>query len=90
MKAFVFKDDFKPQCPKNVEEDMEEIKDDLEEVKVYLKSKGVINIKYKSLDHLYRRFCDQEYSASWMSINSVILEEFAIWLSKIEVIHGYN
>lgn len=78
MKAFVFKDGFKPQYPKGMEEDIKEIYD-------YLKNNGTINIKYETINSLYGRFCAQEYSASWLNVNSEILEEFARWLSKIEI-----
>lgn len=74
MKAFDFEEQFESKYPK-----------DLEEIKDYLKSKGTINVKYKTLDSLYRDFCNQEYSASWMSLDSEILDEFARWLSELEI-----
>ena len=59
--------------------------DDMERILNYLKERGDILVKESTIEDLYYRFSEDEYCASWMSVDDRRLEEFEDWLFSIEL-----
>ena len=59
--------------------------EDMELLLSYLNEHGKLMIEPPTLEKMYEGFSDDRYCAQWMDINEDILEEFAEWLSEIEV-----
>lgn len=69
--------------------------EDFEKIKSYLGDRGKINVNDATLEEFYYDFSDDNFSARWMSVNTIlgegtedecsILEYFAEWLSKKEI-----
>lgn len=58
---------------------------DMEMILSYLNANGKLNITPKRVEELYEGYSEDVWCASWMGVNEDILEDFANWLSEIEV-----
>ena len=58
--------------------------DDMAKIMAYLTEHGQVNVHPKTIERLYRNFSDT-YAAGWMDVDDDRLEEFANWLSEVEV-----
>lgn len=76
MKVF----EFKNESSFNYAEDMKKILD-------YLNDVGTINpnISKKNIEKLYEKFSNEYGSVDWMVVNDNLLENFAQWLSGVEI-----
>jgi hypothetical protein len=59
--------------------------DQMEKILSYLNANGKILISGHMVESLYEDYSDEVWCAQWMSVNDEILEDFAEWLSKVEV-----
>ena len=59
--------------------------EDMELLLSYLNKNGKLMIEPHTLEEMYEGFSEERYCAGWMNITEHILEEFAEWLSEIEV-----
>lgn len=59
--------------------------DEMARIMEYLSGHGLVNVPAESIEHYYRVFSDEKYSAGWICVDSDILPEFANWLSEWEV-----
>lgn len=58
--------------------------EDMSKILDYLNKNGQLNVQPNTVEALYREFSDR-YSAGWMCVNDDLLEEFANWLSEVEI-----
>ena len=54
-------------------------------IKNHLLNLGNINISDRALERFYRVFCKEKYHAGYLSYDSVICDEFACFLSTIQI-----
>lgn len=54
--------------------------EDMELILAYLNEHGKLNITDSAVEDLYYEFSDEQYCASWMSVNEQMLKEFEEWL----------
>ena len=66
-------------------EDKFEWPEEMSKILKYLKANGEVLVEDKKIENLYYEFSYYIYCASWMSVNEQILEEFANWLSDIDI-----
>lgn len=59
--------------------------DDMERILSHLTLNGTLFVGGPTVEQLYGRFSEEQYAAGWMSVTPEILEEFASWLTKIEI-----
>lgn len=62
-----------------------EYPEEMEKILKYLSEHGKVNVSDKTIESLYYDFSDYRYDATWISVSSQTLEEFADYLSKISV-----
>lgn len=74
MRAYVLYEPVKFSYP----EDMAKIMD-------YLQHRGKLNVQPKTVENYYFDFSEEKYSAGWIGVNLLTLEEFAEWLSEQEI-----
>ena len=58
---------------------------DMEMILNYLNANGKLNITPERVEELYEGYSEDVWCASWMGVSEEILEDFANWLSGIEV-----
>ena len=58
---------------------------DMEMILNYLNANGKLNITPERVEELYEGYSEDVWCASWMGVSEEILEDFANWLSEIEV-----
>ena len=58
---------------------------DMEMILNYLNDNGKLNITPERVEELYEGYSEDVWCASWMGVSEEILEDFANWLSEIEV-----
>ena len=59
--------------------------DEMTEILNYLNKHGKILVKPSTIESLYFRFSDEQYSASWMGVNEELLKEFEEWLTEVNI-----
>ena len=59
--------------------------DEMTEILDYLNKHGKILVKPSTIESLYFRFSDEQYSASWMGVNEELLKEFEEWLTEVNI-----
>lgn len=74
MKAYV---KFKPREVFRYPEDMVKIIE-------YLTMRGRLFVQEDTVETLYYRFCDEKFSAGWITPNEDNLEQFADWLADLD------
>lgn len=74
MKAYT---KFKPREGFTYPKDMAKILD-------YLNANGKLHIQEDTVETMYFRFCDEKYSAGWITPHNEILAEFADWLADLD------
>lgn len=63
-----------------------EYPEDMKMILQYLSEHGKVNVSDKRIELLYYDFSDKMYCAGWISVSDQRLEEFADYLSTIEII----
>lgn len=58
---------------------------DMEIIISYLEAHGTLKVQPSTVERLYEEFCDEKCSASWLNVCEDYLEEFADWLSEIDL-----
>ena len=58
---------------------------DMEMILNYLNANGKLNITPERVEELYEGYSEDVWCAGWMGVSEEILEDFANWLSEIEV-----
>lgn len=58
---------------------------EMEKILSYLREHGKVNVSGETIESLYYDFSDYKYDASWISVSPQMLEEFADYLSDIEI-----
>lgn len=56
--------------------------DDMEKILNFLSKHGEIFVSDSTIEDLYFEFSNERYSASWVSVNERLLEEFTDWLDE--------
>ena len=51
----------------------------------YLNANGKLMVDERKLETLYEYYSEDRWCAGWMCVNDDILEDFAGWLSEVEV-----
>ena len=51
----------------------------------YLNANGTLTVDERKLETLYEYYSEDRWCAGWMCVNDDILEDFAEWLSEVEV-----
>lgn len=59
--------------------------DEMDKILAYLKMHGEMHVKPDTIEELYEDFSNEVYCAGWMSIDDERLEEFADWLSRVDI-----
>lgn len=59
--------------------------DEMTEILDYLNKHGKILVKPSTIESLYFRFSDEQYSASWMIVDEELLKEFEEWLTEVDI-----
>ena len=59
--------------------------DEMTEILDYLNKHGKILVKPSTIESLYFRFSDVQYSASWMIVDEELLKEFEEWLTEVDI-----
>lgn len=59
--------------------------DEMIEILDYLNKHGTILVKPSTIESLYFRFSDEQYSASWMIVDEDLLKEFEEWLTEVNI-----
>lgn len=67
------------------EESNYEYPQDMAKILNYLNGCGKILVKGSTIENLYSEFCDEQYSAGWISVDVRILREFEEWLNNYEL-----
>ena len=62
-----------------------EYPDEMIEILDYLNKHGKILVKPSTIESLYFRFSDEQYSASWMIVDEELLKEFEEWLTEVDI-----
>lgn len=58
---------------------------DMEKIMRYLNEHGKLNVHAGTVERLYYEFSDDRASASWLTPDKQILEDFAEWLSCVNL-----
>lgn len=58
--------------------------EDMRKILEYLNKNGKLNVSNKVVENLYREFSDR-YAAGWLCIDEELLEEFADYISKVDI-----
>lgn len=59
--------------------------EDMKKILEYLQAFGQLNIQPATVEDYYFEFSEEKYSAGWIGVNLLTLEEFAEWLSEQEI-----
>lgn len=59
--------------------------EDMKMILKYLSEHGKVNVSDKKIESLYCDFSDKVYCAGWINVSDQKLEEFADYLSDIEI-----
>ena len=59
--------------------------EDMKTILGYLRARGVLHIKPSAVEKYYSKFSEEKYSASWLHVDILALEDFAEWLSEQEI-----
>ena len=59
--------------------------DEMTEILDYLNKHGKILVTPSTIESLYFRFSDEQYSASWMIVDEELLKEFEEWLTEVDI-----
>ena len=62
--------------------------DEMTKILDYLNKHGKILVKPSTIESLYFRFSDEQYSASWMIVDEELLKEFEEWLTEVDILKG--
>lgn len=62
-----------------------EFPDDMEKILNYLNANGKLMINAHRVESFYEGYSEDRWCAGWMSVNDDILEDFANWLSQVDV-----
>ena len=57
---------------------------DMAKILDYLNANGKLHIQEDTVETMYFRFCDEKYSAGWITPHNEILAEFADWLADLD------
>lgn len=63
-----------------------EFPEDMEKILNYLNANGKLMVDERRVESLYEAYSEDRWCAGWIAVNEDRLEEFAEWLSNIEVI----
>ena len=63
-----------------------EFPEDMEKILNYLNTNGKLMVDERRVESLYEGYSEDRWCAGWIAVNEDRLEEFAEWLSNIEVI----
>lgn len=74
MRAYIKREDHKYDYP-----------DQMEQILKYLREHGVLNVSGATVEALYYQFSADRFCAGWVIVDEAILEEFADWLSGIDI-----
>lgn len=58
--------------------------DEMAKIIEYLKAHGEVKVKFSTIEALYREFSGTR-CAGWLSVNDEMLEDFAEWLSEVDL-----
>ena len=59
--------------------------EDMQKILDYLQARGELNIQPATVEDYYFEFSEVKYSAGWIGVDLLTLEEFAEWLSELEI-----
>lgn len=59
--------------------------EDMERLLEYLIRHGTLHVSGSVIEELYGTFSEQIYCAGWIELTEERLQEFSIWLEKIDI-----
>lgn len=59
--------------------------EDMKKILSYLQARGSLNLTPAGVEDYYMEFSGERYSASWIHVDLLALEEFAEWLAEQDI-----